>query len=219
MTPLRAGVIGVGHLGQHHARLYAAIPGSQLAGIMDLSPDRAKAVADKLGTRVFPDIGELLPHVDVVSVAVPTSAHHAVAKACLSAGKHVLVEKPIAVTSAEARELVQLAKERGLCLQVGHSERFNPVMQVMRPHIGRPAFVDTMLRNWIGFPGRSLVVLSGRDVTATEFDQLVRRTLSWPVVTGSSDVTLLNMRDADHTFSARKDKARLGEAILAWLLL
>lgn len=84
---------------------------------------------------------------------------------------------------------------------------------------GRPAFVDTMLRNWIGFPGRSLVVLSGRDVTATEFDQLVRRTLSWPVETGSSDVTLLNMRDADHTFSARKDKARLGEAILAWLLL
>jgi len=142
MTPLRAGVIGVGHLGQHHARLYAAIPGSQLVGIVDLSPDRAKVIADKLGTRVFPDIGGLLSHVDVVSVAVPTSAHHAVVKACLSAGKHVLVEKPIAVTSTEAQELVDLAKQRGLCLQVGHSERFNPVMQVMRPHIGRPAFVE-----------------------------------------------------------------------------
>jgi len=142
MTPLRAGVIGVGHLGQHHARLYAAIPGSQLAGITDLSPDRAKVIADKLGTKVFFDLDSLLPHVDVVSVAVPTSAHYAVAKACLSAGKHVLVEKPIAVTSAEARELVRLAKQRGLCLQVGHSERFNPVMQVMRPHIGRPAFIE-----------------------------------------------------------------------------
>jgi predicted dehydrogenase len=142
MTPLKAGVIGVGHLGQHHARLYASLPGSQLAGVTDQSVDRAQLIADRHGSRAFRGLDELLPHVDVVSVAVPTSAHYAVAKTCLQAGKHVLVEKPIAVTSAEAHELVHLAKQRGCCLQVGHSERFNPVMQVMRPHIGRPVFVE-----------------------------------------------------------------------------
>jgi predicted dehydrogenase len=142
MTPLRAGVIGVGHLGQHHARLYASLPGAQLVGIVDQSGERAQAVADRHGARVFCTADELLQHIDVVSVATPTSGHYAITKACLQAGKHVLVEKPIAVTPSEAHELVQLAKERGCCLQVGHSERFNPVMALMRPHIGRPLFIE-----------------------------------------------------------------------------
>ena len=142
MTPLRAGVIGVGHLGQHHARLYASLPGAQLIGVADQSVERAQTIADQHGVRVFRTVDELLPHVDVVSVAVPTSGHYAVAKACLQAGKHVLVEKPIAVTSAEAHELVQLATQRSCCLQVGHSERFNPVMALMRPHIRRPVFIE-----------------------------------------------------------------------------
>ena len=142
MTPLRAGVIGVGHLGQHHARLYASLPGVQLVGVADQSVERAQTIAVRHGVRVFRTVDELLPHVDVVSVAVPTSGHYAVAKSCLQAGKHVLVEKPIAVTSAEAHELVQLATQRSCCLQVGHSERFNPVMALMRPHIRRPVFIE-----------------------------------------------------------------------------
>jgi predicted dehydrogenase len=142
VTPLRAGVIGVGHLGQHHARLYASLPGSRLIGVMDQSAERAQLIADRHDTRVFPSIDELLSHVDVVSIAVPTSAHHSVAKACLLAGKHVLVEKPLAVTPAEAHELVRLADQNQCRLQVGHSERFNPVMQVMRSHIGRPVFIE-----------------------------------------------------------------------------
>jgi predicted dehydrogenase len=142
MTPIKAGVIGVGHLGQHHARLYASLPGAQLIGVADQSVERAQMIADRHGARVFRTVEDLLPHVDVVSVAVPTSHHYAVAKACLQAGKHVLVEKPIAVTPKEAQELVQLAKERGCCVQVGHSERFNPLMALMRPHIGRPVFIE-----------------------------------------------------------------------------
>jgi predicted dehydrogenase len=142
MTRLRAGVIGVGHLGQHHARLYASLPGSQLIGVVDQSVERAQTVADRHGVRAFLTAEELLPHVDVLSVAVPTSGHYAVAKVCLEAGKHVLVEKPIAVTPGEAQELVQLAKQRGCCLQVGHSERFNPVMALMRPYIGQPVFIE-----------------------------------------------------------------------------
>ena len=142
MTPLRAGVIGVGHLGQHHTRLFASLPGSRLVGVVDQSPERARMIAERHGVKVFRSVEELLDHVDVVSVAVPTSSHYHVAKACLQAGKHVLVEKPIAVTSAEAGELVQLAAQRRCRLQVGHSERFNPIMQVMRPHIGRPVFIE-----------------------------------------------------------------------------
>ena len=142
MKPFRAGVIGVGHLGQHHARLYASLPGAQLVGVFDQSVERAQLVADRHGARVFRTVDELLPHVDVVSVAVPTSGHYAVAKSCLQAGKHLLVEKPIAVTPGEAQELVELAKQRGCCLQVGHSERFNPVMALMRPHIKKPVFIE-----------------------------------------------------------------------------
>ncbi|HKP01712.1 MAG TPA: Gfo/Idh/MocA family oxidoreductase [Nitrospiraceae bacterium] len=142
MTPLRAGVIGVGHLGQHHARLYASLPGAQLVGVVDQLAERAQVVADRHGARVFRSADELWQQIDVVSVATPSSGHYAITKACLQAGKHVLVEKPIAVTPSEAHELVQLAKERGCCLQVGHSERFNPVMALMRPHIRRPLFIE-----------------------------------------------------------------------------
>lgn len=142
MKSLRAGVVGVGHLGQHHARLYAALPDSTLIGVTDQDRDRAGVIAGRHGAQMFEELSDLLKAVDIVSVAVPTSGHYAVAKACLEAGKHVLVEKPIAVRPAEARELVDLAKAKGCWLQVGHSERFNPIMQVMRPQIRRPAFIE-----------------------------------------------------------------------------
>ena len=93
MRTLRVGVIGVGHLGQHHARLYATLPGSTLIGVVDADANRARAVADKHGVRVYPDVTALISEVDAVSIAVPTSAHHPVAKLCLSAGVHVLIEK------------------------------------------------------------------------------------------------------------------------------
>jgi len=143
MTPLRAGVIGVGQLGQHHARLYASIPDCQLIGVVDQSPERGQDIADRHRVRLFRNVDELLPQVDVVSIAVPTSGHYEVARQCLREGKHVLVEKPLAMMPEEARELVELAKSRDCRLQVGHSERFNPVMRVMRPHIGRPVFIES----------------------------------------------------------------------------
>jgi predicted dehydrogenase len=129
-------------LGQHHARLFASLPGSQLIGVVDLSPERGQLIADRHGVRLFRNLDELLPQVDVVSIAVPTSAHYEVSRRCLQAGKHVLVEKPLAVMPGEAHELVEIAKARDCRLQVGHSERFNPVMRVMRPYIGRPVFIE-----------------------------------------------------------------------------
>jgi predicted dehydrogenase len=142
MTTLRAGVIGVGHLGQHHARLYAALPDCALAGVTDDDPARARLIADRHGAQVFGSVADLVREVDVVSVAVPTSAHYAVAKTCLEARKHVLIEKPIAVEPAQAEELVELAQAQGCRLQVGHSERFNPIMLAMRSQILRPAFIE-----------------------------------------------------------------------------
>ncbi|MGH7254316.1 MAG: Gfo/Idh/MocA family protein [Nitrospirales bacterium] len=139
---LRVGVIGVGHLGQHHARLYASLPESALAGVFDVDRDRARTIAERHQTRVFEDLSSLLKEVDAVSVATPTSTHHAVVTACLQSGVHVLVEKPIAVTSAEARELVGLADRQRVVLQVGHIERFNPGFLALRPFICRPAFIE-----------------------------------------------------------------------------
>ncbi len=142
MGKLRAGVIGIGHLGQHHARLYASLPDSILVGVVDQDHDRAAIIAQKHGAQVFRDQRELLKHVDVVSIAVPTSGHYAVAKACLEAGKHVLVEKPIAVLPDEAQELVGLAKYQGCTLQIGHSERFNPIVPMMWSSIRCPVFIE-----------------------------------------------------------------------------
>lgn len=139
---MKVGVIGVGHLGQHHARIYSSLPDTLLAGIVDLNPTQAQKIADRLGVPHFSHFQDLLPHVEAVSVAVPTSAHYSVVKDCLEAGVHVLVEKPIAVTREEAQELVDCAAQHQRLLQVGHSERFNPIMLAIRPHIGTPGFIE-----------------------------------------------------------------------------
>lgn len=139
---LRVGVVGTGALGFHHARLLRRMEGAEFAGIFDVNPVRAAEVAKELDTVAHPSLDALLDRVDAVSIAVPTSSHHAVVKASLEAGVHVLVEKPIAVTSAEAHELVELARTGGRVLQIGHIERFNPAIQAVRPHIGKPAFIE-----------------------------------------------------------------------------
>jgi predicted dehydrogenase len=99
-------------------------------------------IADRHGAKLFRSLEDLLTQVDVVSVAVPTSNHYDVTHRCLQSGKHVLVEKPLAADPDEAHRLVDLANARNCRLQVGHSERFNPVMNVMRPHIGQPVFIE-----------------------------------------------------------------------------
>ncbi len=142
MVKLRAGVIGVGHLGQHHARLYASSPDSILVGVVDHNQDRASTIAQKYGGRVFRDLQDLLKQVDLVTIAVPTSSHYSVAKTCLQAGKHVLIEKPIAVSPMEAQDLVELGHRKACTIQVGHSERFNPIMPLMRSHIRKPLLIE-----------------------------------------------------------------------------
>jgi len=127
--PIRVGVIGVGNMGQHHTRVLSMLKDVELVGVSDINVERGIDTASKYRVRFFEDYRDLLTHVDAVCVAVPTRLHHMVGMACLQAGVHVLIEKPIAASIAEAESLVNAAAESQCILQVGHIERFNPAFQ------------------------------------------------------------------------------------------
>ncbi|MDQ7007044.1 MAG: Gfo/Idh/MocA family oxidoreductase [Acidobacteriota bacterium] len=139
---LRAGVVGVGSLGQHHARIYGEIPGVRLVGIVDSDPRRAGEIAARHGCRVFPDAASLAAEVDLASVATPTTAHQPVAEVLLAAGVATLVEKPLAGDIAEGRSLVALARRQGVPLMVGHTERFNPAVSALLGQTRDPRFIE-----------------------------------------------------------------------------
>ncbi|MER2599876.1 MAG: Gfo/Idh/MocA family oxidoreductase [Caldilineales bacterium] len=123
---IRTGVIGVGNIGQHHARIYASLPGSQLVGVADADPARARAIADRYGVHAHTDFRTLLDEAEAVTIAAPTTLHHELGMACLTRGVHVLMEKPMAASIAQCHELAAAAQPRQRVLQIGHVERFNP---------------------------------------------------------------------------------------------
>jgi predicted dehydrogenase len=139
---VRVGVVGVGALGQHHARVYAGLSDARLAGLYDVDSARAAEVAARHGVRAFPHLRELIEESDAISVAVPTVDHHRVARALLEAGKDVLVEKPMTARLEEAEDLIRLAGEKGSVLQVGHIERFNPAVEPLRRAALQPRFIE-----------------------------------------------------------------------------
>jgi predicted dehydrogenase len=141
--PLKVGVIGVGYLGRFHAEKYAALEETELLGVADASDARAQEVGKATKSRPFTDYRQLLPLVEAVSVAVPTTLHHQVVKDCLKAGLQVLVEKPLTVTVAEADELVGLARDQGLIFMVGHLERFNSAMEELKQRVTQPRFIES----------------------------------------------------------------------------
>jgi len=139
---LRAGVIGVGSLGRHHARVYAELPGVALAGVYDIKPDRCAEVAGLYGARACSDIDDLAAHVDLASVVVPADKHFQVFEPLARHKLHLLVEKPIATGMEEAEAMVGAAQRNGTVLQVGHVERFNPVMNFLEKHLAHPRFIE-----------------------------------------------------------------------------
>jgi predicted dehydrogenase len=165
---VRIGVIGVGHLGRHHARLLASASGAQLVGVSDLAPERAEAAATANGCPSFSDYRGLIGQVDAVSIAVPTVDHLRVARDFLSAGVHVLVEKPMTSTLAEAEEMLAIAERAGCVLAVGHTERFNPAVAAAIPLISAPRFIE--VHRLSGFPERSLDIDVVFDVMIHDLD-------------------------------------------------
>lgn len=141
-APLRAAVVGVGYLGRFHAQKYAQLPGVQLVAVVDADADTAGRVGAELGVEALTDHRRILGRVDAVSLAVPTPLHHAIGRELLGAGIHLLVEKPITTTVAEARELIDVARRHGCVLQVGHLERFNPAVVAAVGRLRKPRFIE-----------------------------------------------------------------------------
>jgi predicted dehydrogenase len=140
---VKVGVIGVGYLGQHHARIYSGMDGVELVGIMDESADRARKIAGKYSCTVYEDMEALIKESDALSIAAPTPLHHEIAMKCMEHGKDILVEKPITVSVGEADELINEAEKKNLILQVGHLERFNPAVMAIEKYMNEPQFFES----------------------------------------------------------------------------
>src|SRR5688572_11825622 len=151
---LRVAVVGVGYLGQHHARLLAAMDDVTLIGVVDTKPGRAEEIASRFGAHAYTDAAAVLDRVDAVSVAVPTESHLPVAMPFIERGVPVLVEKPLASSLAVADRLIAVAERQGVLLAAGHTERFNPACAVALPLLSNPRFIGVHRHGT--FPERSL---------------------------------------------------------------
>ncbi len=143
MRPVKTAVVGVGVQGQRHAEKLAALPASQLVSIVDIDTKRARSVASELGVTATQDYRDLIDKVGAVVVATPATTHFDIASTLLECGIHVLLEKPLATTMEEARKLIELTKSKGLVLQVGHVERFNPAVIALADNVKEPQFIES----------------------------------------------------------------------------
>lgn len=143
MPRLPVGVIGVGHLGSHHARMFAEISSVDFVGIVDIDNNRAERIANEIRSKAFSSINELLQKVKAVSIVTPTRTHFEIAKLAIQRGVHVFIEKPLTVTTTEAKELVKLAEKESVKVQVGHIERFNPALLALEKYYLQPKFIES----------------------------------------------------------------------------
>ena len=139
---VKVGVIGVGHLGQHHVKHFASLPGADFLGIYDLDTTRATEIAERYKTKSFSNIDDLLSSCDAISIVTPTTQHAEIAEYCIKHGKHVFIEKPITKTVAEADHLLSLTKKNGTVIQVGHIERLNPALLALKDFELKPKFIE-----------------------------------------------------------------------------
>jgi predicted dehydrogenase len=201
---VRVGVVGVGHMGKEHARIYSGLETADFVGVYDLSVDTARKVAHHHGCKVFPSLDEMIPEVDAVSIVTPTVSHFEVGTRFLEAGKHLLIEKPITTTTDEATRLVELAKARQLTLQVGHVERFNPVLKVLEERLTHPRFIEA--HRLSPYPGRSTDIGVVMDLMIHDLEvilHLVRSEISSvdavgvPVLSKGEDIANARIRFAN----------------------
>ncbi len=140
---LKVAVVGVGHLGKWHADKYAACTECELVAVVDINAEIAREIAQKHGAEAYTEYRDILPMVDAISLVVPTSLHYKIGREFLEAGIHCLIEKPVTDSVEQAQILIDIARQRGLVLQVGHIERFNSVMLGISEHLHRPQFIES----------------------------------------------------------------------------
>lgn len=140
---IRCGVVGVGFLGQHHARIYSQIEGCQLIGVLDQNVERANEIANLYHCRVFKNLDDVIDNCDCVSIVTPTDKHAQVAIPLLQHGKHLLIEKPMCFSLEESQQIIAESEKRQLVLQVGHIEHYNPVTRFLEQHVSHPLFIST----------------------------------------------------------------------------
>lgn len=193
--PLKVGVIGVGYLGRFHALIYSRFQQTELIGICDIDGERAASVAAEAGCAAWDDPLALIGQVDAVSIAVPTSAHQAVACAYLEQGVHVLLEKPLAVDAREGAEIVRTAEQHGAILQVGHLERFNAGVMALAARIDAPRYIEAQRMG--GFVERATDVDVVADLMIHDIDIILAlvdadlidiRAVGTPVLTPRVDI-------------------------------
>jgi predicted dehydrogenase len=203
MGRLRVGVVGVGHLGKEHARILATLPDVELVGVADVNLAQARAVAARCETRAFSDFRPLIGGVDAAVIAVPTAHHHVVAGEFLRQGVPLLVEKPLALNRPQADELVDLARQKGVLLQVGHIERFNPAFEELQRRSLQPRVVHCQRLS--GFSGRSTDIGAVLDLMIHDLDLLLALVGTAVTEVRATGLTLLggheDVADAHLTFA------------------
>ena len=200
---LRVAVVGVGHLGRHHARILGDLPGVALTAVVDTVPERAAAAAEPSGARALRDFREVLDQVEAVTIAVPTELHREVAQPFLERGVSVLVEKPMTKTIAEADALIAAARASGAVFGVGHTERYNPAVAAVLPLVSTPRFIEV---HRLGvFPDRSLDIDVVFDLMIHDLDVILSMVKSdvtaieavgVPVLTDKYDIANARLRFA-----------------------
>jgi predicted dehydrogenase len=198
---LRVAVVGVGHLGRHHARILSALPGVELVAVVDVNGSRAAEAAAATHSRALTDYRELVGKLDAVTLAVPTELHRDLATPFLASGVHVLVEKPMARTLAEADEMIDASARAGVTLAVGQTERFNPAVIAARPALHDPRFIEV---HRLGtFPERSLDIDVVFDLMIHDVDVVLSlvesdvesiEAVGVPVLTGRVDIANARLR-------------------------
>jgi predicted dehydrogenase len=201
---IRVAVIGVGHLGRHHARILSELPGARLTAVVDTIEERARAAAEPSGAAVLTDYRALQNNVDAITIAVPTELHRDIAQPFLERGIPVLVEKPMARSLAEADDLLQAARKSNAVLAVGHTERYNPAIAAILPLVSRPRFIE--VHRLGAFPDRSLDIDVVFDLMIHDLDvilSLVKSPVSAieavgvPVLTTRYDIANARLRFED----------------------
>ena len=188
--PIRVAVVGVGYVGSLHAQVYATLPGARLVAVCDLDRTRARAVARRLRCQAVSDVRDLIGLVDAASVSVPTNLHHALGKSLLSAGIHVLIEKPLATTLADADELLAVARRTGAIMQVGHIERFNAAIQAAQAYLTHPRFIEAHRLSPYPFRGTDVSVVL--DVMIHDLDLVLALVRAQPIQIDALGVPVLS---------------------------